>query len=133
MAARLGWVTRDSIAALNITRVDVHKALMVTLQRRWLLAYGNTVDPRQGGPSLQLRIHLFWVHDSVDRVILARDNVPKYMKLCLPTKQLQCLTRYRLASLHLEGRKNHNRHTLHRACPLCGVSGCRTAWTHSEC
>ena len=47
----------------------------------------------------------------------------------LTNKQLQCLARYRLAALHLEGRKNHNRHTLHRVCPLCGVSGCRTAWS----
>lgn len=50
------------------------------------------------------------------------------MKLCLPLAHLQCLARYRLAALHLEGRKNHGRQTAHRFCPLCSVASCKPMW-----
>ena len=86
------------------------------------------IDPRLGGPGVQLRTHVYWVHDIADGVVLGRNNAPRYMKLCLPLAQLQCLARYRLAALHLEGRRNHGRLTAHRYCPLCSASGCKAVW-----
>lgn len=46
------------------------------------------------------------------------------------TWQLMCT---RIAALHLEGRKNHSRHELQQACPLCAVSDCRTARCAPRC
>ena len=75
-----------------------------------------------------MRTHVHWVHTIANDILLARDNAPRYMKLCLPLAKLQCLARYRLAALHLEGRKNHGTLTAHRFCPLCSVSGCKSVW-----
>lgn len=115
-------ITRDDIVSLDITRATVHTALMATLHRRWSVLHGNSVDPRRGGPGVQLRTHMFWVHKLADGVVVSRHTAPKYMKLCLPMKQLQCLARYRLGGSHLEGRKNHSIAVMHRFCPLCSSS-----------
>ena len=77
---------------------------------------------------MQLRTHVHWVHEIANDVVLGRDNAPRYMKLYLPLAKLQCLARYRLAALHLEGRKHHGTLTAYRFCPLCSVSGCKSVW-----
>jgi hypothetical protein len=123
-------VDTSGIASLNITRSVVHLALMRVLHSRWILSYGDTIDPRQGGIGVQLRTHMFWVHKVPADMVLSRDNAPKYMKLCLPLSKLQCLARYRLGGLHLVARAEHGIAVHHRYCPLCSAdhSACRAIW-----
>ena len=124
-------VSRGSIMALNITRNTVHEALMAALHNRWTLSYGNTIDPRVGGLGVQLRTHMFWVHDIENGVLLSRANAPAYMKFCMPLKKLQCMARYRLGGSHLVGRSHlSGRPTMLRHCPLCSTEKetCRPIW-----
>ena len=129
---RFGMTTvdRNGIIGLGITRPVVHTALMAALRAHWILSYGSTIDPRQGGVGVQLRTHMFWVHDIADDMILNRNNAPKYMKLCLPLSKLQCLARYRLGALHLLGRTEHNTAVHQRHCPLCSSTRdtCKPIW-----
>jgi sorting nexin-29 len=123
-------VTCEAVMGLGISRQVVHTALEAALRQKWALAYGNNVDPRNGGVGVQLRTHIFWVHEIHASVVLSRANAPAYMKLCLPLKKLQCLARYRLGGQHLEGRRNHSIATRQRYCPLCTANKdtCRQIW-----
>jgi hypothetical protein len=121
-------VTPSSVMNLSIDRHTVHLALMTALRARWTLSYGSSIDPRNGGVGVQLRTHMFWVHEIPDDLVLSRDNAPSYMKLCLPLRKLQCLARYRLGGQHLEGRRNHSTPTRRRHCPLCSASTSNTVW-----
>ena len=129
---RFGMATTDrtGIMGLNISRHVVHTALMASLRAHWVLSFGSTVDPRQGGVGVQLRTHMFWVHNIADDTVLSRNNAPPYMKLCLPLCKLQCLSRYRLGALHLLGRTEHNVAVHQRHCPLCSSNRdtCRAIW-----
>lgn len=68
MAARvgrryLGTAGRQrGIVTFNITKLRVYDALRVAVRPRWVLACGG-IDLRVGGPSVQLRTHVHWVHN----------------------------------------------------------------------
>ena len=107
-----------TVQGLDITRAAVQTSLHAYRQQRLTGLLGAGADPRMGGPNQHIRSHMLWVHQLPDDVVYTRENAPRYLKLCLPFRQLQCYARYRLGGQHLAGRQHSSSG---RTCHLCGA------------
>ena len=120
-------VTVTTVQGLDITRAAVQTSLHAYRQQRLTGLLGAGADPRMGGPNQHIRSHMLWVHQLPDDVVCTRENAPRYLKLCLPFRQLQCYARYRLGGQHLAGRQHSSSG---RTCHFCGAgsSAGRVIW-----
>ena len=125
--------------ALALDSDDIASKLTKLLTDRWKAVLHRTdpvthtpLDPRTA-PSSSIYVHTHgrWVYP-LDGTVQRYDrkNAPKYTKLCMPFKVLQCVARLRMGYAALEvhtGRFNRVPRA-RRVCKLCSCDDSRPEW-----
>jgi hypothetical protein len=136
---RAPGATIEDIMAVNLDSDVISSKLTQLLTDRWTAVLHRTnpvthapLDPRTApSDSIYVHTHGHWVYP-LDSTVQRFDhkNAPKYTKLCMPFKVLQCVARLRMgyAALEVHTGRFTRVPRARRLCKLCSCDDSRPEW-----